>query len=441
MFIIFTRSEIVVCKPNPCKNNGICSIVTNTEYSCNCNNTGYCGKNCEQLIIHVSSISKMHATTKSSPITLTSQPKSYIDIMLLEADNVVAFDNSKHRITSSSKQSTFTANSSKAGLFWLTFDIKSQQFIQPLKRRLLFFNSVGAIKGKNVKSLLDFEKNCYLTDFYDKSNCNKSITFSSTAWWEKTQNGLLHTTGIVFVKIKSQTFPILLSKVSMSEYLSDIKTDINISIIRQPNRDECAEMKLSDDQILYSIQNDLFARDFIHQFNKLTPRWFSLQIEGTMKNIHIDNIRAYLWNGKEVNANQHCTGAAIDESSIFLVYLHYEKLTMKAHEKTAQMITNDKFCLIVEACSGEPHLVVPKDNYGKIERIFSFHELLDIGWSVNVKAIGFKKLGLECSRSSSQIQVAFGTASMNYQYKTVVKGEVQGNLFYNLVTKNGKQVF
>ena len=382
----------------------------------------------------------MHAAIKSPPITLTSQPKSYIDIMLLEEDNVVAFDNSKHRITSSSKQSTFTANSSKAGLFWLTFNIKSQQFIQPLKSRLLFFNSVGTAKGNNEKSLLDFENNCYLTDIYNKY-CNKSITFSSTAWWEKAQNGILHTTGIVFVKIKSQTFPILLSKVSMNEYLSDIKTDINISIIRQPNRDECAEMKLSDGQILYSIQNDLFARDFIHQFNKFTPRWFSLQIEGPMKNIHVDNIRAYLWNGKDVNANKHCRGAAIDESSVFLVYLHHEKLTMKSHEKTAQMITNDKFCLIVEMCSGEPHLVVPKDNYGKIERIFSFHELREIGWSVNVKAIGFKKLGLKCSTSSSRTQVAFGTASMNYQYKTVVKGEVQGNLFYDLVTKNGKQVF
>ena len=440
MFIIFICTEIVVCKSNPCQNNGVCLIVTDTEYSCNCTSTGYSGKNCEQLIIHVSSIPKMYATIKSQSITLTSQPKSYIDIMLLEADNVVTFDNSKHRITSISKQSTFTANSSKAGLFWLTFDIKSQEFIQPLKSRLLFFNSVGTVTGNNEKSLLDFEKSCYLTDIYDKY-CNKSITFSSTAWWEKTQNGLLHTTGIVFVKVKSQTFPILLSKVSMSEYLSDIKTDINISIIRQPNRDACAEMKLSNNQLLYSIQNDLFARDFIQQFNKLTPRWFSLQIEGPLKNIHVDNVRAYLWNGKKVNANQHCRGAAIDELSVFLVYLHHEKLTMKAHEKTAQMITNDKFCLMVEICSGELHLVVPKDNYGKIEKIFSFHEFRDVGWSVNVKAIGFKKLGLKCSASSSQTQVVFGTASMNYQYKTVVKGEVQGNLFYDLVTKNGKQVF
>lgn len=309
----------------------------------------------------------------------------------------------------------------------------------PLKKRLLFFNSAGPINKIKGKSLLGFENGCYVTDIYHK-HCNKSIKLSSTAWWEKTQTGLLYTTGIVYIKIKFQTFPILLSKISVSECLNDVKTKINISINKQPSRDGCAEMKVSKDQVLYSIQNDLFVRDFIKQFNKLTPTWFSLQIEGLMQNVHIDNIRAYLWSGKEVNANQHCRGAAIDESSIFLVYLHHEKLTMKAYEKTAQMITNDKFCLIVDICSGEPHLVVPKDNYGKTEKIFSLHELRNVGWSLNVKTIGFKKADSRCSSSSVQTQVAFGAANMNYEYKTVVKGGVKGSLFYDLMTKDGKQV-
>ena len=436
---IFVCLEIVVCKPNPCKNNGVCSIVTDTEYLCNCSNTGYSGKNCEQLIVDVAPIPKMYATIKSTIISVTCQPKSYVDIILFDVDNVVLFNNSKHRITSNSRRSEFTVYSSKVGLFWLNFDVKSEEFVLPLKKRLLFFNSAGPINKIKGKSLLGFENGCYVTDIYHK-HCDKSIKLSSTAWWEKTQTGLLYTTGIVYIKIKSQTFPILLSKISVSECLNDVKTKINISINKQPSRDGCAEMKVSKDQVLYSIQNDLFVRDFIKQFNKLTPTWFSLQIEGLMQNIHIDNIRAYLWSGKEVNANQHCRGAAIDESSIFLVYLHHEKLTMKAYEKTAQMITNDKFCLIVDICSGEPYLVVPKDNYGKIEKIFSLHELRNIGWSLNVKTIGFKKADSRCSSSSVQTQVAFGAANMNYEYKTVVKGGVQGSLFYDLMTKDGKQV-
>ena len=436
---IFVCLEIVVCKPNPCKNNGVCSIVTDTEYLCNCSNTGYSGKNCEQLIVDVAPIPKMYATIKSTLISVTCQPKSYVDMILFDVDNVVLFNNSKHRITSNSRRSEFTVYSSKVGLFWLNFDVKSEEFVLPLKKRLLFFNSAGPINKIKGKSLLGFENGCYVTDIYHK-HCDKSIKLSSTAWWEKTKTGLLYTTGIVYIKIKFQTFPILLSKISVSECLNDVKTKINISINKQPSRDGCAEMKVSKDQVLYSIQNDLFVRDFIKQFNKLTPTWFSLQIEGLMQNIHIDNIRAYLWSGKEVNANQHCRGAAIDESSIFLVYLHHEKLTMKAYEKTAQMITNDKFCLIVDICSGEPHLVVPKDNYGKIEKIFSLHELRNIGWSLNVKTIGFKKADSRCSSSSVQTQVAFGAANMNYEYKTVVKGGVQGSLFYDLMTKDGKQV-
>ena len=428
-----------MCKPNPCKNKGVCSIVTDTEYLCNCINTGYYGTNCEYLIVDIGPIPKMYATIEASPISVRSQPKSYIDITLFASEKFVSFSNSKHRITSNSKISEFTIHSSKAGLFWLTFDMKSEQLLQPIKSRLLFFNTVGPVNEINGKSLLGFEKGCYITDIYHEYS-DKSITFSSTTWWVKTENESLFTSGIVYVTIGSQAFPILFSNISVTEYLNDVKNSINISIKKQPSRDECIERKLSYDEVLYSIQNDLFARDFIKQFNKLTPTWFSLQIEGTMENIHVDNIRAYMWNGKQLNANKHCRGAAIDESSIFLVYLLHEKLKVKIYEKIVRMITNYKFCLIVEITSGETHLVLPKDNYGKIEKMLSFHELRDIGWNVSVKTIGFKKTGSRCSSFSSQTQIAFGTANMNYKYKNALKGEVQGSLFYNLITKNGKQV-
>ena len=240
--------EIAVCKPSPCKNDGICSIVTDTEYLCNCSNTGYSGKNCEQLIVDVAPIPKMYATIKSAAISLTCQPKSYVDIMLFEVDNVVSFNNSKHTITSNSKRSEFTVYSSKAGLFWLKFDVKSEESVLPLKDRLLFFNSAGPVNKINGKSLLGFENGCYITDIYQK-HCDKSIKFSSTAWWEKTQTGILHTTGIVYMKIKSQTFPILLSKLSVSEFLNDVKTKISISINKQPSIEGCAEMKVSHEQI------------------------------------------------------------------------------------------------------------------------------------------------------------------------------------------------
>ena len=120
--------------------------------------------------------------------------------------------------------------------------MKSEQLVQPIKSRLLFFNTVKPVKERNWKSFLGFEKGCYITDVYHK-HYHKSIRFSSTAWWVKTQNKSLLTSGIVYVKIKSQAFPILFLNISVSEYLNDVKNDINFSIKKQPSRDECVEMK------------------------------------------------------------------------------------------------------------------------------------------------------------------------------------------------------
>ena len=42
-------SDLDLCNPNPCQNNGICTDEIN-KYTCNCSDTGFDGKNCEQDI-------------------------------------------------------------------------------------------------------------------------------------------------------------------------------------------------------------------------------------------------------------------------------------------------------------------------------------------------------------------------------------------------------
>jgi hypothetical protein len=49
--IRFTKrtTDLDLCNPNPCQNNGICTDEIN-KYTCNCSDTGFDGKNCEQDI-------------------------------------------------------------------------------------------------------------------------------------------------------------------------------------------------------------------------------------------------------------------------------------------------------------------------------------------------------------------------------------------------------
>lgn len=40
-------SENTACSDNPCQNNGTCTSLSSTEYTCSCTK-GYAGKNCEE---------------------------------------------------------------------------------------------------------------------------------------------------------------------------------------------------------------------------------------------------------------------------------------------------------------------------------------------------------------------------------------------------------
>lgn len=94
--------------------------------------------------------------------------------------------------------------------------------------------------------------------------------------------------------------------------------------------------------------------------------------------------------GERIQSENACSGASVELDGLYFVYLHHEKITLNVNKKTIMMETQHKFCFIVDVCKEEPQLVVPRDNYGKLETIFSFTELQAMGWLVQVKSIGFR---------------------------------------------------
>ena len=435
--------EILVCKPNPCLNNGVCSIVTPTEYSCNCTSTGHEGKNCEMLVVSLSSIPKLAVDTTSPELLITAKPTQSVTISIYPEDPLIVYSRNNISIQKPQKNAKYTIRSKTAGLKWVSYELKSSEKVKPLPDSLLFFYGTGSLPEMPGNTLLGMDKDCYNVFVTPKSCSSLSFKFSSSAWWETRTGGLVSTAGLTFVHIGSAKFPFSLSEVNIAQLFYNFKNAGDIKIAVQPKISTCKESYLSDRQQQYVIQNDLFANDVLNQFNKLTPSWFTLKLEEKLKYIHVENIHSKILSGEQVKKEPACKGAAIDEKSLFLVYLHHEKLTMKVQEKNVVMSTKDKFCLLVDICKQEPHLVIPEDNYGHIETVFSFTELQSLGWSVSVKSVGFRKSASNDQRkchNSDNSQVAFGSTSMIYSYKSFVRGGIYGNLFMSIINKNGKQV-
>ena len=63
-----------MCEPNPCLHAGICSVVSEDQYKCDCTNTGYKGTKCEVGYFNISNYPTVITNEISQPITISCSP-------------------------------------------------------------------------------------------------------------------------------------------------------------------------------------------------------------------------------------------------------------------------------------------------------------------------------------------------------------------------------
>lgn len=436
-------SEILVCKPNPCLNGGKCSIVTASEYSCNCTGTGHAGTNCQQLLFTHSPVPKQLMDVVSSPISVTSRPVKRSELRFYTEDEDVVFTPSNLTFSRWRNEKQFTFKSKKSGLFWVTFDGQAQdESVVRMRDRLFFFYEQQ--NTKTLRSLASLNKECFKLEVRTHSCDAKPFVLSSTSLWSKrsSSSSLYATDGMIFANILNTQFIVALPKIQSTQVVQDFVSHASLAMENKLGG-QCKKEELSHQEMLHVVKNDLFVKDFIARFNEITPSWFTLSLHKELKNIHEENIRAFVWPSHKVKSHPVCGAAAIDETSTFLVYLHHEAITMKVHDKTVAMDSDSKFCLLVDVCKKEPHFVLPPDNFGHLESMFAFSNVQTLGWKVSLKSVAFRS-GVtsdlrKCSRHGVN-QVLFGSAVLKYDYKQMIKGTISGVLAYDLVQRNGKEV-
>ena len=311
-----------------------------------------------------------------------------------------------------------------------------------MRDQLFFFYDHKRSKTNSKVNLSSFINNdCFKLDIKLHSCEATPFTLTSSKSWERRSSGLYFTSGVTYADVMNTKFVLSLPKVRSTQLIQDFVSHGSFETVNKGG--DCKEKDVSNDQMQHIVRNDLFAKDFISNFNQITPSWFTLSLHQELRYIHEDNIHTFVWPGDRVKSHPVCGGAAIDETSTFLVYLHREAITMKVHDVSVAMNTQSQFCLLVDICKKEPHFVLPADNNGQFKTLFSFSNIQTLGWKMSLKSVGFKN-GVtrdlrKCSRQGVN-QVLFGSAVLKYDFKRLVKGAISGVLTYNLVQKNGREV-
>lgn len=81
-------SEIILCKPNPCRHGGKCLIIDSRQFSCDCDQTGYVGAHCERGEVNPPDFPKLVSGNPSGTLELQAKPAESLIINLHPSINI-----------------------------------------------------------------------------------------------------------------------------------------------------------------------------------------------------------------------------------------------------------------------------------------------------------------------------------------------------------------
>eukprot|EP00112_Aurelia_sp_Birch-Aquarium-sp1_P021759 Seg593.16 transcript_id=Seg593.16/GoldUCD/mRNA.D3Y31 product=Fibulin-1 protein_id=Seg593.16/GoldUCD/D3Y31 len=435
--------EIRVCKPNPCKFGGKCDIITPTVYSCNCTGTGHSGRNCEVGIISMAAFPKLELR-KQAKMTLKANPGTQVELTVHPEDTSITVAQNIMVLTNTKGTAQFSISGTEVGIKSVSYDIGTEELFEIPRQSLVLVYDPVNINQFRIHSLTSLVKDCFALEVtYKKTGCPATKVFATTSWVKRSL-GHPNTNGIAVVQIGNLRFPLLIPGTDQSEIFVDSLSRLQYKTI--PKQRSCRKKKLTPGQLQYIGKMDIFAKNFISEFNKLIPPWFQLEINDILKTFSENMVRSLIMSGEKVKAQKSCSSLAIDGSSTFLVFLHQESLVLKIREKRLHMKTNEAFCLAVDMCKREAHIQLP-DKYGAdLVNMMSFQELLSLGWKLKIKAVGFGTSSgsdaRKCLRgkATGETRVLFGEANMEYSNKHGVKAIVSGDMAIGVKTRDGQEV-
>ena len=381
---------------------------------------------------------------KQAKMIVKANPGTQVELTVHPEDTSITLAPDTMVMTYSNRTAQFSISGTEVGIKSVSYGIVTEElFGTPRQSLVLVYDPVNINKFR-IQSLKNLVRDCFALEVKHKTTGCPATKVLASSSWVKRSLGHPNTNGIAVVQIGNSVFPLLVPGTDQSEIFLDSLSMLEYKTI--PKQRSCRRKKLTPGQLQYIGKMDLFAKEFISEFNKLFPAWFQLEINDVLKTFSENMVRSLIMSGEKVKGQKSCSSLAIDESSTFLIFLHQESLILKIREKRLHMKANEAFCLAVDMCKREPHIQLP-EKYGiDLVYMMSFQELLSLGWKLRVKAIGFGTTSgsdaRKCLRGkvNGETKVLFGDSKMKYSNKHGVKSIVSGHMTIGFKARDGKEV-
>ena len=381
-------SEIKVCEPNPCLHGGICSVVSEDQYSCDCTNTGYKGTKCDVGYFNISNYPTVITNEISPPITIScSPPTNQITLHVNSRDlkfapSTLIFN----RYTSLDQSIQVTARES--GYYFISYSISgpnAHEFSLPEEDVLFVKSHENSPDDLLIDGLtLTFPYGCHKKQVGVCSELNLTPIVASSTSPFVSFGPLTATEGLVALDVGNIT------KVPLSLRGLNLLHSSEESL-----PDSCNE----NDVVSYSTESLIKSRALVKTFAEIVdnslPTWMNITLSENkivQKPQSSDLITHYLTGIQLQEAGVGNGLPLVDDMFYSLLATKYLNVTIV---NDVDIFQSNQLSLALELCGESPLNIILQQRFqgheGVIKDVQILNNLREYGWNFNFDSFQFSK--------------------------------------------------
>ena len=385
---MYCFSEIKLCEPSPCLHSGICSVVSEDQYSCDCTNTGYKGTKCDVGYFNISNYPTVITNEISPPIMIScSPPTNQITLHVNSRDLNFA-------------PSTLVFNR----------DTSLDQSIQVTARETGYHFVSYSISGPNAHEFSLPEEDVLFVKSHENSPddlSNDGLTLSFPYGCHKKQVGVCSGLNLTPIVASSTSPFISFGPLTATEGLVALEvgniTKVPLSL-RGLNLQHTSEESLRDscndnDFVSYSTESLIKSRALVKAFTEIVdhslPTWMNVTLSenNIVQKTQSSDLMTHCLTGIQLQESGVGDGLPLDDDMIYsLLATKYLNVTIV---NDVDIFRSNQLSLAVELCRESPPNIILQqtlqEHKALMKDIQILKDLREYGWKFNFDSFQFSK--------------------------------------------------
>ena len=401
LFYLFF-SEIILCKPNPCRHGGKCRIINSRQFSCNCEDTGYEGDLCERGVVTLPDFPKLIFGNPSESLELQAKPDNSLTVYFNTTMNL-SIQPEKLTIQHPASKAKFQVMGNKPGVGMVSYSldgVSKNDFTVPettfvfIGRNVSSQNNVYTRLGLLVDELPigcqnmkmeNFPACSFKTAFINSTKSNATVIESGTVHIITPDNKTIPLSLVGY----DFSFPRLTGK----QVLERLAQLTNITEQRQTDNQRsgargCSDFQLPGRDLIELVQNDALPRSFLRYFKDQLPLWLKVRVSENSNLFDIENTLVNLVQTTDAHITHPFCKFPDNIQSVVVLYRPTVNYSISV-ENNQLSLSSKGSCFATDICESGVFLTLSHGASRKLATLQFMQDMANKGWELSVYSLSF----------------------------------------------------